>query len=110
MIEKIVADYLNNNLEVPASMEVPERKPRYVVVEKTGGSEQNHIFTATLAIQSYAPRLSEAAALNEEVKKVMRGIEELDEVSSCSLNTDYNFTDTATKKYRYQAIYNLVHY
>lgn len=110
MIEKIVADYLNQKLKVPVSMEVPEKRNSYVVVEKTGGSESNQICTATLAIQSIAPRLSEAAALNEEVKKVMREIEELDEVSGCSLNSDYNFTDTETKKYRYQAVYNLVHY
>lgn len=110
MIEKIVADYLNKKLKVPVSMEVPEKTSSYVVVEKTGGSVSNHIFTATLAIQSIAPRLSGAAALNEEVKEAMRMIEELPEVSGCFLNSDYNFTDPETKRYRYQAVYNLVHY
>ena len=51
-----------------------------------------------------------AAKLNEEVKAIMKGIIELPEVSSCRLDSDYNFTDTATKKYRYQAVFDLVHY
>ncbi len=110
MIEKIIADYLDSNLSVPVSLEVPERKTSYVVVEKTGSSERNQIFTATLAVQSYAPTLYEAALLNEAVKKVMRSAAKLTKVSACKLNTDYNFTDTDTKQYRYQAVYNLTHY
>ena len=35
---------------------------------------------------------------------------ELDDISRCELNTDYNYTDTARKKYRYQAVYDIVHY
>lgn len=110
MIEKTVLDYLNTALSVPAYMEMPETEPeRFVLVEKTGGSTEDHIYFATLAIQSYAESMFEAATLNEEVKKAMDNIIVLDAVSRSHLNTDYNFTDTTKKKYRYQAVYDLVY-
>ena len=49
-----------------------------------------------------------AAKLNEEVKDAMEKIIEYTEISKCSLNSDYNFTDTKTKSYRYQAVFDLV--
>lgn len=108
MIEIIVMDYLNKTLNVPAFMEKPEKEPeRYVLLEKTGGSSENCINSATIAIQSYAGTLYGAADLNEEVKVAMDNIIALNEVMSSKLNSDYNFTDTTKKKYRYQAVYDL---
>ena len=52
----------------------------------------------------------EAAALNEKVKAAMKRIIERDEISRSTLNSDYNFTDVTTKKYRYQAVYDLKYY
>ena len=110
MIEKTVLDYLNHILKVPVYMEMPEHQPtRFVLLEKTGSAEENFIYSATLTIQSYAESLYKAAVLNEEVKKAMDNIIVLDAVSSSRLNTDYNFTDTTKKKYRYQAVYDLVY-
>ena len=117
MIEKIVLDYLNTALDVPVYMQSPESYPNptatpteYVRIEKTGSSRQNYIFTATLAIQSYASTLYKAAELNEKVKEAMQNIITLDEVVSEDLNSDYNFTDETKKQPRYQAVFNLVHY
>lgn len=111
MIETIVLDYLSEALSVPVSMEVPENPPdQFVVIEKTGGSEENHIKSAMLAIQSIAPSLYEAAVLNEDVKTAMDGIADLDAIGRSSLNSDYNFTDTASKRYRYQAVFDLIYY
>lgn len=108
MIEKIVLDYLNEVLNVPAYMEKPEHQPeKYVLLEKTGSSLENHIKSATIALQSYAGSLLDAATLNEEVKAAMYNIVILNEVMSSELNSDYNFTDTTKKEYRYQAIYDL---
>lgn len=112
MIEKIVLDYLNDALEVPVFMEMPGEKNRpdkYVLIEKTGSSMNNYISTATIAIQSYADTLYSAALLNEDVKTAMDDIIILDSVSKAKLNTDYNFTDTTKKQYRYQAVYDLVY-
>ncbi len=110
MIEETILNYLEDNLEVPVSLEVPGGESTYVVIERTSGGKENHISSATFAIQSVASTLYEAATLNEKVKEAMENIESLNEISYCSLNTDYNFTDTTTKKYRYQAVFDLIYY
>ena len=110
MIETIVLDYLSSVLPEPCSLEVPERPPaRFVVLEKTGSSRKNFIDTAIFAVQSYAPSLFEAAELNERVKAAMDDLILLPDIFSSKLDSDYNFTDTATKKYRYQAVYNITY-
>lgn len=111
MIEKIVLDYLEKGLNIPVFMEEPsEELAEYIVIEKTSGHSKDHIDSATLAIQSYGMSLYEAACLNDKMKKVMNGITELSEISSVSLNRDYNYTDTVRKKYRYQAVYDVVYF
>ena len=106
MIEKILLDYLNDILNVPVYMEVPERNiKKYVVLEKTGSSKVNKIPTATIAVQSYGPTLYDAAELNEQVKTVIESAIVLPEISAIRLNSDYNFTNPTTKQYRYQALY-----
>lgn len=112
MIEKTVLDYLSDKLQESCYMEVPDdsNENTFILVEKTGSSDEDGIWGATIAIQSYAPSLYEAAILNNKVKEAMLGITELDEISDCDLNSDYNFTDTSTKQYRYQAVFNLIHY
>ncbi len=105
MIETIVLNYLNSELDVPCTMEDDVGEGSFVLIEKTGSSKINHVSTATMALQSYAPSLAQAAALNEEVKAAMERIVELDEIGGVHLNSDYNFTDTSTKRYRYQAVY-----
>lgn len=110
MIEEIVLNYLNSKLGVPAYAEKPEEKPaRYVLIEKTGGSEEDMICSATLAIQSYAESLYQAVLLNKQVKTAMRSIVNLPEIGRSQLNSDYNFTDTTTKEYRYQAVFDLIY-
>lgn len=110
MIEKIVLDYLNSALSVNSYTEKPniqERPEKYVLIEKTGGSSENMINRAVIALQSHANSLYAAASLNESVKAAMESIVELPSVFSCRLQSDYNFTDTTEKKYRYQAVFEL---
>ena len=110
MIEKVVLDYLNETLDVPAYMEMPEKQPKeFVLIEKTGGSTENFIHSATIVLQSYAEAMYSAAVLNEKVKETMDNIIILDSISKAKLNADYNFTDETKKKYRYQAVYDLVY-
>ena len=110
MIEKIVLDYLAEKMEVEAFLEVPKDRDLFLVLEKTGSSEKEKFYRATIAIQSYASTLYSAAQLNEQVKQTMRDIDELDDIIQCKLNSDYNFTDVETKRYRYQAVFDLIHY
>jgi len=110
MIEEIVKDYLDSELNVDVYLEVPREGSTFVVMEKTGSSKQDHVCTATIAVQSYAGTLFDAAQLNEAVKVAMENIINLDVICACSLNSDYNFTDVETKRYRYQAVFDLTHY
>lgn len=105
--ELIILEHLRKRLSVPVTMEVLE-EPKYVLVERLGGSDDGFIRSASFAIQSYAPSLYEACTLNEEVKKAMLKLIEHDEVTRCELDNDYNYTDTTTKRYRYQAVYDLI--
>lgn len=111
MIEKIVLDYLSAQIGYPCYMEVPDQPDEeYVVISKTGSNRENHIDRATLAIKSCSRKsLLRAAEINEEVKAAMDGIVELPDVSRSALNSDYNYTDTDTKTYRYQAVYDLTY-
>lgn len=110
MIAKILLDYLDHNLSVPVVMEAPDQQTDYVLIDQTGSSRTNHITTTTLALQSYGATLYEAMLLNKEVEEAMDGFAELGEVTRVELNTDYNFTNTATKQYRWQAVYQITHY
>lgn len=110
MIEATVIAYLNNRINVSVYAEMPENKPdKFIIVEKTGSSRVNRVNHATIALQSYAPSMLEASELNEEVKEVMDGIIILSNISSSRLNSDYNFTNSADKRYRYQAVYELTY-
>ena len=112
MIEKVLLDYLSDSLSAPVFMEVQKNSPsKFYILEKTSGAQVNHINNSTFAIKSYAPTLYEAACMNEELKAIMLDyLIELPEIASVSLNSDYNFTDTSTKTYRYQAVFDIVHY
>lgn len=111
MIEKIYIDYLGQQLSVPVYMERPVSPPdEYVIIQKTGSSKQNQICSATIAFQSYAKSLYAAALLNESVKAAVESSVELPEISRAKLNSDYNFTNTASKQYRYQAVFDVTHY
>ena len=117
MIELIVLNYMKSNLSVPVLMEQPQVPSddfptvpeRYVVIEKVAGEVTGHIRSATIAIQSYSTKsLYEAAALDEMVQGVMDVMAaHVSEISECSMTADTNFTDTSTKRYRYQCLYNI---
>lgn len=111
MIELTILNHLKTKLSVPVYLEEPETKPdRYVLFEKTGSGRSNRLGSSTFAFQSYAESLYEAAALNEQTKAAGDSLIELKEIASVRLNSDYNYTDTATKRYRYQAVFEIYHY
>lgn len=110
MIEKIILDFLNErNIQVYME-ETPDMPEEYILIEKTGSGESDGIKYATISIQSFSTSLFKAAILNEKVKDVMRNCIVLDSICKCELNSDYNYTDTQKKKYRYQAVFDISHY
>lgn len=108
MIEQIIIESLNGLDNAPAYAEVPASKPsRYFIVEKTGSATVNHIYTATIAVQSYSSvSMEDAMNMNELVKEEMADIDS-PYLGAVKLNADYNFTNTSTKEYRYQAVFNI---
>lgn len=108
MIEKTVLGHLSRCLEVKCYMERPPSAVLpFILIEKTGSSQNNNLSSATFAIQSYGRTMLDAAELNQLVKSAMNNLDDMDEVSACHLNSDYNFTDTRTKEYRYQAVFDI---
>lgn len=115
MIEIEVKDFLESKLSVPVLMEIPkDTVSQFVIIEKTGGAQENYIPSSIITIQSYGASKYDACVLNELVKDWMLdgmvGLITLDDVVSVNLNGDYDFTDTATKRYRYQALFEITHY
>lgn len=111
MIEATVRDYLMPLVSVPVYIDVPAEPPdRYVTIQRTGGGETEHIRSAMIAIQCYGATRAQAAALHEDVLVSMKALNELIGVSACGLNAEYDFTDTETKRYRYQSVYDIIYY
>ena len=116
IIEKVVRDYLiRKNIpgigshvyaEVPITHDFD-----YILIEKTGSGTDNMIYKPTIVIQSIATLdhgLYRAMEINEAVKAAMETIrDEEGSLFSCRLSSDYNYTKTGSKEYRYQAVYTL---
>lgn len=112
MIEVNIIDYLisKNIADGEVYAEVPENPPdRYVVIQKTASGMEDRIESAMIAVQSISrDSLLDAIVLNESVKQAMLCMAETEDgIYSCTLNSDYNYTDAETKEYRYQAVFNL---
>lgn len=111
MIEITVLNYLKSKLDVPVYLEIPASNTTkdFVLIEKTSSGKENQINSATFAIQSWGQTLYHSALLNESVKEAMELMPYEIDVSKAKLNSDYNFTDTTTKSYRYQAVFDLIY-
>ena len=115
MIETVVLNYLNSVLEAPVLMELPEVPSedyptfpdQLVIIELVGKSVTNHVKNASIALQSYANTLYNAAALDELVRAAMDDIAVSTDLSGAHLASNYNHTDTRTGRYRYQCVYEL---
>lgn len=111
MIEKAICDYLSEKLDCRVLPEKPSRPfGRMVFVERTSGRGR-FIKETTMAVQSYETSMYKAAELNDAVIAAMETIaEEVTNITRCELNSNYNYTDTSTKEYRYQAVFTVYHY
>lgn len=115
MIEQIVQTYLSEHLNVPVLLELPEVPSEdfptmpelFIVLEKVGGGMTDRIEAGSIAVQSYSLNsLYEAAQLDKEMRTAMWGIIESDEISEVRIASNYNHTDTRTKRYRYQSVFD----
>ena len=109
ILEAFLIGWLNDHTEYDAFSEVPEGHPaEFYTVERTGSRTVNRVTTVTVAIQSWnSASMYAAAKMNDDLKREMEMLVQEPEISACRLSTDYNFTDTDSKYYRYQAVYNI---
>ena len=116
MIEKTVMDYLSDALSpVPVLMELPEVPSEdypvfpqeLVIIERVGASKENHVNCVSLAFQSYSGTLYGAALLDDNVKAAVDAMVSIPEIGGVYLASNYNHTDTRTKRYRYQCVYDI---
>lgn len=111
IIEKTVIEYLKTSLNIDVYAEFPENPPEeFLVVEKTGSSREEMLDFGTIAVQSYSKSLYLASNLNEKAKESMYNMVALPCVNSVKLSGDSNFTDLSMKRYRYQAVFEIVYY
>lgn len=118
MIEEKIVNYLDSILDVDVYFQMPKNPPKFfVLLEKKGMGKSNKIDKGMLIIQSYGGSLTdsgsslyEVASLNEKVKEAMENIVILNEIGKCELNSDYQFNDIEIKRYRYQAVFDVVFY
>lgn len=111
LIEATVINYL---MEALGTQDVYAERPinppdEYYIIERTSSGEVNHIQSVTIIIQSVSgTSLLRAAEMNQAVLRTMPDIIAAeDDVTHCSLNSAYNYTDTSTKQYRYQAVFDI---
>ena len=111
MIEILMLEHLERELNVPVYPEIPENPPeRYVIIRKADSHREDFLCCSMMLARSYGPTLLAAAELNEAVVKAMKTITNDHRVSGCYCTGDYNFTDTVTKRYRYQAVFDIYHF
>lgn len=112
MIEVSLLNYLKTALSptVVTTQIQQGMSGSFVVIEKTGSSQNDLLYHSTFAVQSYGASLYEAMSLNKLVKDAMLGAVTLNEITRVQLNSDYNYTDQTTKQPRYQAVFDITHY
>lgn len=113
MIETTLISYFGTAFpQIPVLAERPSEDipEKYIVIDNTGTSETHFVKSSVVAVQSYGASLYEAAALNDQILEAARDLITLPEICSCRLNSAYNFSDTASKIYRYQAVFSITHY
>ena len=112
MIELDVKNFIDENLDYKAYMERPTKyTDAFFVIEKISGGRTEHLDTARVTIQTYAPSMYLAASICEKLNDAMlNDFIVLPNITSVELISTYNYPDTATKNYRYQSLFEIYYY
>lgn len=111
-MEEKILDFLKAN-GFTCYTEEPVKKPsEYVLIEKSGSSDAGDgLYSSLYSFKSYSTSMYKASKLNDEVKKAVRGMpQNVPGISDVTLNGDYNFTDSETRRYRYQSVFDIIHF
>ena len=112
LIEATVISHLVTELKTAhVYAERPVNPPdEFYIIEKTSSDETNHIQAATVAVQSISrSSLLRAAQMSKDAERAMKTLISEPDVSRCKLNSAYNYTDTETREYRYQAVFDITY-
>lgn len=89
--------------ETPAE-NIPEN---YVLIRRTGGSMANYIRQYNIYTETVGKDRLTTLQNHEAVVSAMLAIRDHTDIMSCRLNSDYDATNTRTKEYRYQALWQI---
>lgn len=108
MIEADLIQFLKAGLDAPVSASVPKTRPaRFVTVERTGGALDQFRDLPQFAIQAWGTSTADAAALADEVRKVLVRVSELVDVARVTVGSTYNYPDPDSGQARYQTVCDL---
>lgn len=118
-VEEIIIHYLIGK-NIPGVMDhiYAERpisqEPVYVLVSRSGGSEQNFIRRYLIHTDVCVKRDEDAGRdkllalkIHEAVIAAMKNLPDSTPVYGCHKNADYDATRTDTKEYRYQSLWEV---
>lgn len=114
-LEERIISFLNSSedVEYPAYGDTPYKEnlpAHHYMVQRTGSTTRDHLTTAQIAIQSVTiASKAMAAEMNEALVEAMQSLVTLSNISACKLNSDYDYTDTTTKHFRYQAVFDITY-
>lgn len=110
MIEAILIDYLEDELNVPVFVMMPDTMPQgnFIVLDRIGMTKTNYITSYTVAVQSYGSTALSAATLNESVIEAMEKLLSDNRFSRIHLDNGSMYTDTERKLNRYQSTFEIV--
>lgn len=108
MIEIIVRDHLSKNFIIPVHTERPVSPPKtYILIQRVGGKCRCGISKAMIAVHSIAPSMQKAAELNAKIQAAMKELG--GNVGAVDINATSNYTNTQTKEYRYQTLFQITY-
>lgn len=118
-VEEIIINYLVSEAIPGIENHVYAEKPvdpddAYILIRRTGGTEQNFIRSYLIITEVCVKRDEEnglsklyAADIFEDLLGKMRDITDSTILYGCHKNSDYDATDTESKEYRYQALWEI---
>lgn len=111
MIELKIKQHFDGILSVPCFFMTPEDPPvEYVLIERTGGAVENFVKNATFAFQSISGNsLLRAIQINAQVIDAANTLPTVTNIFSAQENSTYNYTDTNTKQFRYQTVFDVTY-
>ncbi len=107
LLNKFIAEFdYPTFLEYPDGLTAP-----FIVIDVTGVKPLGpSVYQAVVAFQSYAQSKYETSELNRAVIETAKELIKNDEIGAADLDTYTPYPDVLRKKYRYQAVFNIVYY